>query len=246
VQPICFAAGALGDGLPAQNLIVSPDHALYLQGHLIPAKALVNGFSVRQLKRSGVTYYHIELPEHAVLLAEGAAVESYLDTGNRAAFENGGRVLSLHPDFAQGLRAARACAPFAEAGPVVEAVRQGILDRAGIETTGDPALRVTYEHGAAVITSRCAIPGEIFADPRDRRRLGVKVMGLRAGRRKIPLDHPALIQGWHGMEPDGRWTDGRAVVPESLLAGRALHLTLAATLRYPAGMAPPDARAMGI
>jgi hypothetical protein len=186
-----------------------------------------------------VTYYHIEFSEHAVLLAENAPAESYLDTGNRAAFENGGKAVVLHPDFAQGLREARACAPFAESGPVVEAVRQAILDRAGIETTGEPDLSIRYENGAAIITSRSAIPGEIFADPRDRRRLGVKIKSLRAGRRKIPLDHPDLTQGWHGAEPDGRWTNGHAIIPASLLAGRKLHLSLTSTLRYPTDSKPP-------
>jgi len=243
VQPVCFAAGALGNGLPAQNLLVSPDHAFFLQGHLIPAKALLNGFTIRQLQRTRVTYYHVELPAHAVILAEGAAVETYLDTGNRSAFDNAGPSLTLHPDFAQRLRDSNACAPFAESGPAVEAARQAILDRAGIETTADPALRIIYENGAAIITSHAAIPGEIFADPRDRRRLGVKIKSLSAGRKKIPLDHPALTEGWHAPEPDGRWTNGAAIIPAPLLAGRKLHLTLAATLRYPTTDQPRQAAA---
>jgi hypothetical protein len=36
-----------------------------------------------------VTYYHVELAAHDVILAEGLLCESYLDTGNRAAFVNG-------------------------------------------------------------------------------------------------------------------------------------------------------------
>ena len=35
-----------------------------------------------------MTYYHVELSTHDVILAEGLATESYLDTGNRAAFES--------------------------------------------------------------------------------------------------------------------------------------------------------------
>jgi hypothetical protein len=234
VQPVCVSAGALGRGLPWRDLIVSPDHAFYVEGHLIPAKSLLNGFSIRQLERAHVTYYHIELSEHAVLFAEGTPAESYLETGNRMAFENGRSPMLLHPDFAQSLRVTKSCAPFAESGPVVEAVRQDILDRAGIETTEDPDLRICYQNGAGVISSRSAIPGEICADPRDRRRLGVKLKALHAGRQKIPLNHPALTEGWHDPEPDGRWTDGRAVIPQSILAGRNLKLTLTATLRYPA------------
>jgi hypothetical protein len=33
-----------------------------------------------------VTYWHVELERHDILLADGMPAESYLDTGNRAAF----------------------------------------------------------------------------------------------------------------------------------------------------------------
>jgi autotransporter passenger strand-loop-strand repeat protein len=234
VRPVLIEAGALGNGLPWRDLLVSPDHALYLAGHLIPAKTLLNGFTVRQAPLPRVTYYHIELPAHGVLFAEGVPAESYLDTGNRACFETGGGAMSLHPEFAQARREQTGCAPFAEAGPAVESVRAKMLERAGIETSDDPDLRIRMERGRAVIESRSAIPGEISADPRDRRRLGVKIAALTIGGEMIALDHPALTEGWHDLEPDGRWTDGKAVIPESLLRASAkIDIRVAATLRYP-------------
>ena len=45
---------------------------------LIPVKYLIDGNSVFQVPVNEVTYYHVELPQHSVLLAEGLPVESYL------------------------------------------------------------------------------------------------------------------------------------------------------------------------
>ncbi|MCW8306620.1 Hint domain-containing protein [Acidiphilium sp. PA] len=233
VQPIRIEPGALADGIPARPLLVSPDHALFCAGHLIPAKALINGTTIRQIERASITYYHVELPRHAVLLAEAAPAESYLDTGNRTGFSNASGPVALHPAFAQQRREQSGCAPFAEAGPVVEAVRTGILARACIVTTADPGLAIRHTGGAAIIASRSAIPGHLTPDPRDRRRLGVKIASLSAGGTPIPLDHPALRHGWHDPEPDGRWTDGDALVPAELLAGARLEVGLAATVQYP-------------
>ncbi|MGC9269044.1 NF038122 family metalloprotease [Acidiphilium sp.] len=234
VQPVLIEAGALAPGMPSRDLLVSPDHALYLDGHLIPAKALINGRTVRLSPRDSITYYHIELPNHAVLYAEGTPAESYLETGNRGAFENGGVPVQLHPDFAQNRRETEGCAPFAETGPIVEAVRARILTRALISTTTDAAVQVIAVEGGAIIESRAAIPGYITADPKDRRRLGIKIAALHVDGRSIPLDHPELTIGWHDAEPDGRWTTGRALVPASLLQGGTLDVTIGATLAYAA------------
>lgn len=77
-----------------------------------------------------VTYYHVELRRHDVLDAEGMPAESYLDTGDRRNFENGGSVLALHPDFG-GLRwEAEGYAPLIVTGAKLEAVRQHVDARA--------------------------------------------------------------------------------------------------------------------
>jgi hypothetical protein len=87
VLPIRVRAGAFGHDQPYRDLMLSPDHAVLANGVLIPIRYLINGRTVAQVSVTDVTYYHVELPAHDVILAEGLPCETYLDTGNRAAFD---------------------------------------------------------------------------------------------------------------------------------------------------------------
>lgn len=70
-------------------------------------------------------------------------------------------------------------------------------------------------------------------DPRDRRQLGVKIAAITGtDGNTIPLDHPDLVTGWHDPEPDGRWTDGYAVIPASLAGDGLPYISVSATLAY--------------
>ena len=123
VWPVRIAAGAFGEAQPSRDLLLSPDHAVFVDDVLIPVKHLINGYSITQVPVDRVTYYHIELPGHDVLLAEGLPVESYLDTGDRSNFANGGGAISLHPEFMAGMWEAKGCAKLVVTGPVLEMVR---------------------------------------------------------------------------------------------------------------------------
>lgn len=88
-RPIRIAPGALGPNCPRRPLVVSPLHALWLDGVLVPAELLVNGSTIRRLApRGGFDYVHIELDRHDILIAEGAAAESFIDLETRWMFEN--------------------------------------------------------------------------------------------------------------------------------------------------------------
>lgn len=90
ILPIRIKAGALGDNTPARDLLVSPSHALLIEDTLVHAGALVNGTSiVREHDVPMVfSYFNIELSEHALILAEGAAAETFVDNVERESFDN--------------------------------------------------------------------------------------------------------------------------------------------------------------
>ncbi len=48
VAPIRIERDAIADGMPHRDLLVSPDHAIFVDGMLIGARQLLNGTTIRQ------------------------------------------------------------------------------------------------------------------------------------------------------------------------------------------------------
>ncbi len=267
VLPVRVAAGAMGEGLPLCDLWLSPDHALFVHSHLVPVRYLINGATIvqeaagSQENAGHVRYFHVELATHDILLAEGLPVESYLDTGNRGAFANGGAVAMAAPDFSRRVWDAAGCAPLCTGGAVVAAIRERLLAQAvrmGHTITPEPGLRLDIDRSGvaplwfgqtavfwlppnaaqACLQSHRFRPADTMADSTDHRLLGVAVLGLRLDGAKIALDDPRLGAGWHAPEPGLRWTDGAASV--ACGDGKVLEVTLAPLGRY--WQADPAAR----
>ena len=92
VVPIRVSRFAIDDRTPQRDLYLSQEHSLLIDGVLIPVKHLVNGRSIAfddDAKMSEtIEYFSVELDNHQVIFAEGAAAESFRYTGGQIAWDN--------------------------------------------------------------------------------------------------------------------------------------------------------------
>jgi hypothetical protein len=229
ISPVRIAAGALADGIPARPLTLSPDHALFLDGVLVQAKDLVDGVAITQdMTVATIRYYHVELETHGILLAEGAAAESFLDTGHRGVFENAAEPLILHPDLMQLRREAESIAPLCRDGEKLGQIRAGLHARKlalglGIAPATEIALLVNGDvlapvadsmgeitfalpagAGEGVIRTASFIPAMFDPDSNDRRRLGLALTGVLIDGASLPVEallHPASLHASGAGDP---------------------------------------------
>ncbi len=221
-QPIRFAPGSIGRGVPARPVMLSHLHAVFLDGVLVPALHLVNGATIRRDVQGAVTYYHIELDRHDIVLAEGMPVETYLDNGNRG---------QLYEERGVRAHCATACARLVTGGAQLARIRRRLHNlalEAGYSLTYDAGLRgaaaatsllpriamrrrrriarFTLPAGAETLAlaARAATPADTDPDSEDRRMLGVCLGRVTAG--------AGLGAGWlpRAAADEGQWMAGRA------------------------------------
>ncbi len=87
--PVRIRAGALGKGQPRRDLLVSPQHRIFLEDWraellfgehqvLVPAKSLINDHGIRRDRSvDGIEYFHLLFDEHQIMFTEGAPSESF-------------------------------------------------------------------------------------------------------------------------------------------------------------------------
>ena len=261
MAPVCIASGAFGPGVPRRDLRVSGDHAIAVGEALIPARRLTNDCTIRQdFAPTTITYVHVELDRHELLLAEGLPAESFLDTGNRGQFEDAApRLQATGEAEAAALRAfaAHGCLRLEQRGPRVDAARAALRARAevlGWRLATDPALAIEGDRPGLTVAaessqtlhvllppgtrtvrlaSRSFIPALLDPAIPDGRRLGAALALELDG--TLPEER-AFGPGWYRPDPGvlWRWTNGDATL---ILRGRATRslLTvrvLAAGARY--------------
>ncbi len=175
-RPVLFAAGALGENVPSRPVLLSPLHGVFVGGVLVPALHLVNGATITQTQKAASTYFHLELDRHDILLAEGMAAESYLDTGNRG---------PLYDEQGRRGGCRTACAKLVTTGPQLADIRRKLHDvalAAGYTLTYEPGLR-------GVAARRSVLP-----------RVTTKA-GRRIARFRLPSGAACLYLAAHAATP---------------------------------------------
>jgi hypothetical protein len=266
-RPVIVQRGALADNVPIRDLYLTHGHALFFDGALIAVEHLINHRTILWDERAQVVeYYHIELEDHDVVLADGAPTETYYDNGNRVLFQNT-RERSVagkpKPTFA----------PVLTTGEIVGEVWARLCGRADAcycgDTTEDPDLHLivdgrhlraasatgglyVFEIGAvqagAHLRSRTTVPSLVGLSRHEHRTLGVAVsqLILEASGTMTCFDHDAsLFQegGCHRPEKDLTWTDGNLELPAGIFAhlrgpAKLIVQTVKQGLRYPIEISP--------
>jgi hypothetical protein len=88
LQPVRIMADAIAPGVPAQDLVVSPQHRMLIETAatqlwmgedqvLVKAKDMLHRPGVLRADVNAVRYIHLMCPAHEIILAENAWTESY-------------------------------------------------------------------------------------------------------------------------------------------------------------------------
>jgi len=114
LKPVLIAQGALGDGVPERDMLVSPNHRILVANDktalhfdesevLVAAKHLTGLKGVNIVDVAQTTYIHLMFDQHEVILSDGAWSESFqLTDHSLAGIGNAQRqeIIELFPELA--------------------------------------------------------------------------------------------------------------------------------------------------
>ena len=221
----------------------------------IPVGYLVNGATIAQIEVDEVSYWHVELDSHDILLANNLPAESYMAIGNRGFFEERRDLLPANDEERERTHA-DFCRPVVLDGPVLAFARQRLQTRAeaiGWMPEHDPNLRLlvdgqvrrplsdgdtaVFMFPAAAADVRLAsttfVPAHIGVG--DSRELGICLFGLTfagsgGGSRRVSIDDARLGGGIHDGEAKSgtqwRWTKGELVLDPQFWADMTGHVAV--------------------
>ena len=161
--PVRILKDAIADGVPYRDMLITPEHALFVDGSFVPIRMLVNGRSIfYDHSITAYDYHHIETEQHAVIMADGMLTETYLDTGNRRIFRPAANVVSIGTSPVRSW-AVDAAAPLRVAPEMVEPLYRRFEKRAR-EALHQPRVAsplLTQDAGLHLIADNGAVIGQM-------------------------------------------------------------------------------------
>lgn len=202
LRPVLFQPDAIAPGIPTRALFVSPMHGMMIDDVIVPAAALVNGVTILRPDCAGnVDYFHVELDAHELILAEGAAGETFMDDASRAMFDNAAEYTALYG----GETVSAMAAPRVQEGYLLEAIHRRLAGTgvAGavcgelhgvVERITDGVLEGWATNGAAPVELEVLVDGEVVSRLlANRFRTDLDDAGIPGGRAGFTVALPASV-----------------------------------------------------
>jgi autotransporter passenger strand-loop-strand repeat protein len=172
--PVRIRQGAISENIPNKDLLITAEHAIFLDGSFVPARMLVNGGSIIYDKSfTSFDYFHVETDCHCALFSDGLLSESYLDTGERETFAGDGKVVRLVNAPVQSWKT-DSFAPLNVTREFVEPIFRDIAARSSLlgfslpeksEVTNESGLHLIDDRGRKIRLSRKVGNSHIFMIP---------------------------------------------------------------------------------